>query len=186
MNTTRVLRPHDNVRKVCPKILRPRSNAITKKSNTATNTFRSPQEVKRKSSAKMTPRAIESQATTSFQFPILSCQSTTNSRGGPELSNLNRETVSLSPRMWPAILRVYDDRIVRVTMLRTSVIPPHSAARFLILSAMLASGFALSTDSQANSPTRAIRFRNHHSSLDLGIPRASPHLPFLATSLIVR
>ncbi len=65
-----------------------------------------------------------------------------------------------APRMWPALLRVYEDRVVRVTLLNrkdggaANLFPSRSsisAARVLLFSAVLASGSALCTKTMVSS-----------------------------------
>jgi hypothetical protein len=82
-----------------------------------------------------------------------------------------------APRMLPALLRVYEDRVVRVTLLRredggvSNLFPSRSsitAARVLLLSAVLALGSALTTKSSRSS-LRALS----HCALVRNVPEFS-------------
>ncbi len=161
----------DNIQKDCQNVSRLRSNAISKKSNTPTNTVRPVRGLNSESATKTTALNIETPSITSTQYPTFSSLKLDSARSYSDHLNLHRQTVNPSPRMWPAQLCVYEDRIVRVTMLRSDIPPPITilAARFLVLSTILASGLALSMDSPANAPSKAIRLRTFHNQLKLGI-----------------
>jgi hypothetical protein len=166
MPTQKELSSSYKKRKNNPNVLNTRSNPVPKKSKNNTTTFYTVQASHNKSEATIAPMNNENQSVISFHDPTVSESVSCKSPESTGLSDLSKETAIHSPRMFPALLRVYDDRIVRVTMLRredlhvSSIIPPRStvmAARLLILSAFLASGFALSTGTRSILPTTAIR-----------------------------
>ena len=96
------------------------------------------------------------------------------------LETQSEHVMAPSPRMWPALLRVYEDRIIRVTLLKrederpANLFPSRNAistARVLLLSAVLASGSALSTKTAMSSLRALPLCALVHNAFELGAPK---------------
>jgi hypothetical protein len=95
-------------------------------------------------------------------------------------SDVFENVMAPAPNMWPALIRVYEDRIVRVTLLKreeggaTNLFPSRSsisAARVLLVSAVLASGSALSTKAVMSSMRALPLCAIVHNTFDFGAPK---------------